>query len=291
MKAADRNALWGTLFVVALGVAFAWAGSDAGARWGEIPVFALCVGIAFLMQWMAFVPAYLAQTEKYFDLMGGLTYIATVAVAFGLSGNFDLRSWVLFAMVLIWAGRLASFLFRRVRRSGKDGRFDELKTSFWRFLGAWTLQGMWVTFTSAAAWAAITSSSVRAADPWLVCGALVWLVGFGIEAVADWQKKRFTENEKNRGEFIQEGLWAYSRHPNYLGEIVLWAGVALVAIPVLEGWQWLSLSSPFFVAILLIRVSGIPLLEKRADEKWGGREDYERYKRETPVLLFRAGKR
>ncbi|MBK1876227.1 DUF1295 domain-containing protein [Pelagicoccus mobilis] len=291
MNAAEKKALKGTLFVIVLGMAFAFAGSDSGLTAGGVSVFAICVMIAFVMQWIAFVPAYLRQTETFFDLTGGLTYIVTAVAAYGLSGTFDLRSTVLFLMVLIWATRLASFLFKRVLRSGKDGRFDELKPSFLRFLGAWTLQGLWVTFTSAAAWAAMTSASAEPADGWLIVGVVVWGVGFGIEAVADWQKKRFSAKRENEGKFIQEGLWACSRHPNYLGEIVLWIGVALVALPVLEGWQWVTLSSPFFVALLLIRVSGIPLLEKRADEKWGGDEEYERYKRETPVLLFKFGKR
>lgn len=290
MVAAEKKALVGTCFVVALGGVFAWAGSDAGVVWNGAPVFFLCVVIAFAVQWLAFVPAYLGQTERFFDLVGGLTYILTALAAYGLSGRFDLRSTVLLAMVLIWASRLAFFLFRRVKRAGKDGRFDSLKTSFPLFLGSWTLQGLWVTFTSAAAWAAMTGRGESRWDLWLALGGIVWLLGFGIEAVADWQKKRFSENADNKGKFIQEGLWAYSRHPNYLGEIILWTGVALVAVPVLQGWQWVVLSSPVFVAILLIRVSGIPLLEKRADEKWGGSADYERYKRETPVLLFKIGK-
>lgn len=291
MQVADRNALFGTCAVIALGLGFAWAGGDSGSTVGGVSVFALCVAIAFLAQWLAFVPAFFGQTEKYFDLMGGLTYILTSVVAFSLSGTADARTSVLLFMVLVWSSRLALFLYRRIHRAGKDGRFDALKTSFWRFFGAWTLQGLWVTFTSAAAWAAMTSSNKVSVDAWLLVGSLVWLVGFGIEATADWQKKRFAEEPQNKGKFIREGLWAYSRHPNYLGEIVLWTGVAIVAIPVLEGWQWIALSSPVLVAILLIRVSGIPMLEKRADEKWGGSEDYERYKRETPVLVFWIGKR
>jgi len=113
---------------------------------------------------------------------------------------------------------------------------------------------------------------------------LVWLVGFGFEVVADRQKRRFRSDPDNEGEFIRSGLWRLSRHPNYFGEIVLWVGVALVALPALEGWQHVTLVSPLFVYLLLTRVSGIPMLEEKADERWGGREDYERYKRETPVL-------
>jgi len=291
MRRADRNALVGTILVLLLGLGFGAAGSDGGALRSGIPVFAICVAVSFLIQWVVFVPSYLCQTEKYFDLTGGATYAFTVLIAFALGSQLDARSTILSSMVLIWATRLAFFLYRRVLRAGKDGRFDDLKTSFFRFLGAWTLQGLWVTFTSAAAWAAITSLEEKPADGWLVAGTIVWLFGFGIEVVADWQKSRFAARERNRGRFIQEGLWAYSRHPNYLGEIVLWTGVAIAGFPALQGWQLLALSSPVFVAILLLRVSGIPLLEERADKKWGGEEDYERYKRETPVLVPFLGRR
>jgi steroid 5-alpha reductase family enzyme len=100
---------------------------------------------------------------------------------------------------------------------------------------------------------------------------------------ADAQKSRFSANPANKGRFIDTGLWRRSRHPNYFGEIVLWIGIAIAALPVLRGWQWVTIISPAFVTLLLTRVSGIPLLERRADEKWGGQADYEAYKKKTPV--------
>jgi steroid 5-alpha reductase family enzyme len=116
---------------------------------------------------------------------------------------------------------------------------------------------------------------------------LVWVFGFVIEVTADSQKSRFRADPENKGKFIHTGLWAWSRHPNYFGEIVLWIGVAVIALPILRGWQWLTLISPVFVTLLLTRISGVPMLEKRADEKWGGQEDYEAYKERTPVLVPR----
>ncbi|MBE0636838.1 DUF1295 domain-containing protein, partial [Candidatus Bipolaricaulota bacterium] len=113
----------------------------------------------------------------------------------------------------------------------------------------------------------------------------IWMCGFSIEVLADAQKARFRSNPANKGHFIQSGLWAWSRHPNYFGEIVLWFGVAIIALPVLRGWQWLSLISPLFVTLLITRISGIPLLEKRADEKWAGQDTYEGYKAGTSVLI------
>jgi steroid 5-alpha reductase family enzyme len=285
MKKADRNALIALPIIILIGGGMAFAGSDNGFAVGGAPLFALGVGLAFAIQWLAFIPAFIWQTEKFYDLAGSLTYISVTLLAVFLSPETDGRSLLLLALIVIWAGRLGTFLFRRVHKSGKDGRFDEIKTSFWRFLTVWTLQGLWVTFTLAAALAAITSNARQELGWVALIGLVVWLFGFAFEVIADNQKSRFRADPANKGKFIQSGLWAKSRHPNYFGEIVLWVGVAIIAMPALQGWQWATMISPLFVALLITRLSGVPLLEKRADEKWGGQEDYEAYKKRTPTLI------
>ena len=285
MKESDRKALISLPVVVVIGALVAAAGSQAGAALGGFPLFAVGVGAAFLIQWLAFIPAFKAQTEKFYDLTGALTYISITLLLVLLTPGVDARGLLLAAMVVAWAARLGSFLFRRVSRHGKDDRFDEIKPSFLRFLNTWTIQGLWVVLTAAAAWIAMTSATRVALDWWALAGFVVWAAGFGIEIVADNQKGRFKADPANEGKFISTGLWSKSRHPNYFGEIVLWIGVLLIAIPVLEGWQWVALLSPVFVALLLIKASGIPLLEKKADSKWGGQADYEAYKKNTPVLI------
>ena len=285
MNTSDRNSLVGVLVAILVGAAVGWAGSQGGATVQSFPMFALGVGLAFLIQWLAFIPAYLTQSERFFDLTGSITYITVVTVAFFLSPTIDGRSILLLALVVIWAGRLGTFLFRRVRKAGKDARFDEIKVSFSRFLMTWTLQGLWVTFTAAAALAAITSSTRKELGLFALIGFLIWLLGVGLEVVADAQKSRFRANPANKGKFIQTGLWARSRHPNYFGEIVIWIGVAIIAMPALRGWQFVTLISPLFVTLLLTRISGVPMLERRADEKWGGQEEYQAYKARTPVLI------
>ncbi len=287
MKKSDRNAVIAFPIVVLLGLGVAVAGSQGGSSVRGVPVFALAVGLAFLIQWLAFIPAYLGQSERFFDLTGSLTYITVAIAAVLLGPPVDGRSILLLALVVIWAARLGSFLVRRIHKAGKDERFDPIKPSFIRFLNTWTLQGLWVTLTLAAALAAITTTARKELGVVAFTGALIWVAGFALEAVADLQKNRFRADPANRGRFIHTGLWSWSRHPNYFGEIVLWIGVAIIAVPVLQGWQWVTLVSPVFVALLLIRVSGVPMLEKRADEKWGGQEDYEAYKAHTPVLVPR----
>lgn len=287
MKKTDRTALLVFPVLILIGLGVAWAGSQNGSAAFGLPLFSMAVGLAYLIQWIAFIPAFLRQTEKFFDLTGSLTYISVTLLALVFSSNVDARSLLLFVLVLIWAVRLGSFLFLRIRKAGKDDRFDELKPSFIRFLNVWTIQGLWVTFTAAAAWVAITTSTRKELDFFALLGALVWALGFGLEVVADAQKSRFNANPANKGKFIQTGLWSRSRHPNYLGEILLWVGVAIIALPVLQGWQWVALISPLFVTLLLTRVSGIPLLEQKADKKWGGQPEYEAYKKRTPVLVPR----
>jgi steroid 5-alpha reductase family enzyme len=285
VKEPDRKALIIFVVAVVVGALVAIAGSQRGATMSGFPLFALGVTAAFLIQWLAFIPAFKAQTEKYYDLTGALTYISITLLLVLLTPGVDARGLLLAALVLVWAARLGTFLFRRVSKHGKDDRFDEIKPSFIRFLNTWTVQGLWVVLTAAAAWIAITSATRAALDGWALAGFLLWAVGFGIEALADSQKRRFKADPANEGMFISTGLWSRSRHPNYFGEIMLWTGVLLIAVPVLEGWQWVALLSPVFVALLLIKGSGVPLLEAKADKKWGGQPGYEAYKKNTPVLI------
>ena len=287
MKKTDRKALIVFPALILIGMLVALAGSQGGAEVAGIPVFALVVGLAFLIQWLVFIPSYLQQTEKYFDLTGSFTYITVTIIAALFSPRIDARSILLALLVVIWAARLGSFLFGRIKKAGKDSRFDDLKPSYIRFLNVWTIQGLWVTFTAAAALVAITTTTRKDLDVFAIIGLLVWIIGFAIEVAADTQKSRFSANPENKGKFIQTGLWSRSRHPNYFGEIVLWVGIAVIALPVLQGWQWVAMISPIFVTLLLTQVSGVPLLEKKADQKWGGQEDYEAYKKRTPVLIPR----
>lgn len=285
MNKTERTSLIIFPVLIVVTFLFALAGSQGGSTVAGIPLFGFLVGLAMLIQWLAFIPAYRQQTEKFYDITGSITYLLVVTLALVLSPGLDARGLMLWTLVVVWALRLGSFLFRRIQKAGRDDRFDDIKPSFIRFLNAWTIQGLWVTFTMAAALVAITTTARKELDIFAVVGFLVWAFGFGIEVIADTQKSRFNADPANKGKFIQTGLWSRSRHPNYFGEIVLWIGVTLIALPLLQGWQWVALISPVFVTLLLTRISGVPLLETKSDKKWGGQAAYEAYKKTTPVLI------
>jgi steroid 5-alpha reductase family enzyme len=287
MKSREVQSLAAIVVILSIGGGIAWAGSQPGLRAGALPLFAWCAILAFAINWVAFVPAYVFQTERYFDLTGSLTYSILVLVALASQPAPDPRTLLLGALVVIWAGRLGGFLFARIVRDGSDRRFDHLKPSLLRFCLTWTLQGLWVLLTLACALAAMTSTQPQPLGAFAVLGGIVWAAGFAIEVAADRQKRRFGADPANRDRFIRSGLWAWSRHPNYFGEITLWSGIALIALPALVGWQHATLISPLFVYVLLTRISGIPLLEARADKKWGDEPEYRAYRDNTPALFPR----
>ena len=285
MSPQNRSALITVVVGLVIGALVALAGSQGGATVGGVPVFAIAVAAAFAVQVLVYIPSAIARTERFFDATGSATFILVTVGVVLLSPSPDARSLALAAMVIVWAVRLGSFLFIRIHRSGSDDRFDAIKVNPLSFLRVWIMQGLWVSITAAAAWIAIASGDQRGFDVFAVVGIVVWVVGMLIEVVADAQKTAFTADPANKGRFISTGLWSRSRHPNYFGEILAWIGVAHVAAPVFEGWQWIGLLSPVFVILLLTRVSGVPLLERKADERWGGDADYEAYKTATPVLV------
>ena len=244
--------------------------------------------LAFLIHWLLFIPAYLLKTEKFFDLSGSVTYISIVSYVLFFNYNSEniIGNLILASFIIIWAVRLGSFLFFRIKKAGEDKRFRELKISFTRFFLVWNISGMWVSFCSMCAITAISSGNGVQLNPLFYIGAITFLVGFILEIVADHQKTAFRKDPKNKDKFINTGLWARSQHPNYVGEITLWAGIALISFSSLEGWGYISLISPIFTYWLLVFVSGIPQLEESGEKKWGHLKAYQDYTKNTPKLIF-----
>lgn len=265
---------------------------------GTISIVQTVAILSFAINSVAFVPAFMTQSERGYDITGSACYLTctwySYAAGFDAGGGVvRARPLIASIFVTIWAARLGTFLFARIMRDGKDGRFDEIKPDAFRFFNVWNLQGLWVFLTAYAVYIANASTVDTTLGPLDFVGIVVWVVGFGIEAVADHQKQVWRRDPSNRGKFIEVGLWWYSRHPNYFGETVLWLGQFLLCASTFEDTQWAAVLAPIFVFCLLNFVSGVPLLEKRSDEKWGGQPDYEEYKATTStfVILPKRGQR
>ena len=249
------------------------------------------VFLAFAIQWIAFIPAYVFQTEKFYDLTGSLTYLSVIWYSLVFSSNQFINlngaNIVIVLLISLWAIRLGSFLFMRIHHDGEDKRFRSIKPSASQFFMTWTLQGLWVSLCSMCALTAISSTTGVVMNAFFYIGLALFILGFVVEVIADKQKSAFRANKENKDKFITSGLWAKSRHPNYFGEIVLWAGIAVMSFSSLQGLQYLTLISPIFTYFLLVYVSGVRMLEARGDIKWGDNPDYQDYKKKTPTLFFK----
>lgn len=245
--------------------------------------------IDVLIQWFACVISYLLVTEKIYDLIGSSTFLyitwMTYSYGRGCQTSVQPRQIVQSVCVTLWALRLGSYLFTRVLKSGEDRRFRKAKKSLPIFLIYWTFQAAWVWITLSPTMILNTKDNDKSIGALDYIGWIIWLVGLSFETIADYQKDQFRKNPDNRGKFINVGVWSISRHPNYFGEILVWVGLCLPPASVMKGGEFASLASPLFVMFLLIFVSGIPMLEKYADNKWGESDDYQQYKKKTAKLV------
>ena len=243
--------------------------------------------LIFCIQWVSFIPAFIFQTEKFYDLTGSITYLTAVFYTLYVTGSNNLSDLIIVACVAVWAIRLGSFLFMRIHKAGEDRRFRTIKPNFTRFLMTWTLQGMWVSMCLLCVLTALSSYSGVIMNSIFFIGLIVFILGLSIEIIADYQKTVFRRNIENKDKFITTGLWSLSRHPNYFGEILLWTGVAVMSISSLQGLQYITLISPIFVYILLVYISGIRILEDQAKKKWGHLDSFKKYIKNTPRLFFK----
>ena len=273
-----------TAFLICIGL-INFAGQNIDIEIRGINAFTFILIFAVLLQIIFFIPSFLLKTEKYYDLVGSLTYIATVSLAYFSVENKTMIDSIIYFYVMVWALRLGIYLFRRVRNDGKDVRFEQAKRHFLWFLQYWMGQALWVSLTASPAIIGILSPEDDLLPLLAMIGMAFWLSGFTIESVSDYQKRVFRKENNSSETFINTGLWARSRHPNYFGEIMLWTGIAVIALNTLTGIEYITLVSPIFVYILLTRMSGINKLEQIADERYGHLEEYQRYKRNTPVLV------
>ena len=241
--------------------------------------------LSFIIHWLLFIPAYVFKTEKFYDLTGTISYISIVLYVLlsSTDGIINFGNMIVSSLIIVWTLRLGTFLFTRIKKAGEDKRFREIKKSFSWFFMAFTISGMWVSICTICALTGISNGIELTGVTYI--GVIIFIIGFALEIISDNQKTNFRKIEYNKDKFITTGLWKYSRHPNYLGEIVLWTGVAIISYSSLEVYQMFTLVSPIFTYLLLVNVSGINLLEKSGEKKWGHLDSYKSYKENTPRLI------
>jgi len=246
----------------------------------------LSVGLNFLV----FLLAFKLQTDKLTDITYSATFVL-LAAYFWTENSSPTHPFFLFLflMPIVWAIRLGSYLFRRVLIKGRDHRFDEMRPVFIKFGAFWLLQAISVWIIALPFILALNADLIEANkalnSPLLPIGFFLWLVGFLIETIADYQKFHFRQNPQNNGRFMSEGLFSIVRFPNYLGEMLVWVGIFVAIIPILQSWEWLSIISPLWICFLLLKVSGIPYLEASNEKRYGAFKEFQIYKKSTKKII------
>jgi len=240
--------------------------------------------IALALNGAFFAVAAARRTDIVTDLSYSLTF-ALLAIVLPFTGGREPVQLVVSLLVVVWAVRLGTYLFRRILRMKVDHRFDGMRDEPLRFARFWLLQAVSVAVIMLPTSYLLDRSDAPGFGAWAIAGVAVWFTGLLIEAAADAQKSAFKADDANRGRFITSGLWRYSRHPNYFGEILVWWGLFVYTVPALDGAAFAVVAGPLFITLLLLFVTGIPLLERSADEKYGDDPAYRDYKRRTSILV------
>lgn len=240
--------------------------------------------ISILIQLIMFIPAFKYKTDKLTDLSYALTFIVLTWVILAVN-QLTIEKIIIAIMVSAWGIRLGGFLFKRIKKMNKDSRFDEMRNKFFKFLSFWLIQGLtvWLVMMSVSLFMGVNKTNFNYLS---IIGMIIWIIGLSIESIADNQKYAFKQNSKNKGKWIKSGIWKYSRHPNYFGEITNWTGIYIYCLSSLTGLNAvIGLLTPFYIAFTILFISGVPILEKNADKKWGKDKDYIDYKNKTSLLI------
>lgn len=245
----------------------------------------LLLAASLLINIAMFLIAFKLKSDKLTDISYAVTFIVLAGTGF-LYSDKSMYLTVLLMAIVLWAVRIGGFLLYRVILNGKDQRFDGMREDFVRFARFWLTQGLAVWVILIPALMAFSSVGNNALSSLAILGLIIFTAGLAIESLADFQKHRFSRDASNKNKWIETGIWRYSRHPNYFGEILVWVGVYVYSLQVLSPGQMLvGIVSPLFITTLLLFISGIPILEKSADKRWGNNKAYQAYKRRTSLLV------
>lgn len=235
----------------------------------EIIIFILLIQVLF------FIFASIFKTDKFTDLSYGLTFVFVAIYLLFRGGNA-----ILLIMPIAWGIRLATYLFIRILKIKKDQRFDGVREKFWSFAKFWLLQAISIFIISLPFIFASLNDLPKNIN-FLVL--TLFFVGLFIETVADWQKYQFKNKQDKKDLFIKNGLWKYSRHPNYFGEMLMWWSIYLFIVNDLNGWQHTLIIGPIYISSLLLFVTGVPTLEKQYEKRYG--EKWQEYKNKTSLII------
>jgi steroid 5-alpha reductase family enzyme len=254
---------------------------------GILSFFAAAAGLIAVYMTAWFIVALVRKDNSIADIAWGLGFALVAVVTFAAGGGSGVRPALVTALVVLWGTRLAVHILFRNSKRGEDSRYAAWREKWGRsfvlrsYLQVFLLQGLFMLLISSPGILVNRSPAaglvpLGALD---AAGAVVWAAGFLFEAVGDAQLKRFKSDPSNKGRIMDRGLWKYSRHPNYFGESLMWWGLFLLALPLPGGW--LAAVSPLVITFLLVRVSGIPLLER----KYAGNAEFQDYARRTSAFI------
>jgi len=273
-----------TIIVLLIIICITYLLSFDSIKINNFPLVYIFTITILILNTLSFIHSYIFKSDIFFDLIGSISFISVGVASLLLIPDVDANQILIFFLLIFWALRLGPFLFIRRLSAGPDERLSEYFKSPLSLYFIWTMNSLWVFLTSLSMIIIFSSSQNNEFGliQWL--GLLIWVLGFLIEVVSDTQKSKF--NKKNKGAFIDVGLWKYIRHPNYLGEIIIWLGIFVISISYINSiFTALSILSPIFVFVLLRFLTGVPQLEQRGQEKWGKQEKYLKYKEKTGILL------
>lgn len=228
---------------------------------------------------LVYLWAYASQSDKLTDITYSLCFILLGIYLVLRLEKIELGHLLAIGMVILWALRLGSFLFYRIHKMGQDERFTAFRGNWLGFLKFWILQSVSIWIIALP----VIFFTLKSQVTFSLTGMLIWAIGWIIEATADYQK--FSFKQKHPDKLMTQGLYSYVRHPNYTGEIMVWVGIFIFVSPSLVGAEWLSIVSPIWITILLIFISGIPLIRESWEKRYGNSKAYQEYINNTNALL------
>lgn len=245
----------------------------------SLEIIAIAIGFGLGFNLILFLIAYLLQTDKLTDLSYSTTYLVIASIAYYLYAS-DIHDLIVFSLILCWAIRLGSYLFIRIHKMGRDERFDGIREKLTSFMAFWVMQGLTCGIVSLPfVFIFMTPTEELSLSHLLIAGVAV--IGLILESVADHQKYVF--KSANKDCMMTSGLWKHIRHPNYLGELIFWWSIFLFAL-FIDGPVWLIVS-PLWITMILLRFSGIPILERKWHEKYGKDVAFKTYWKNTYRLI------